>query len=324
MEAVRKTRRGLRSRDLLHRRHSRSRRATSIRSTYYVGWRRSWRRMGAHILAHQGHGGAVQALRRREAGEGAARGDRHSDPLPHARHQRHQRGIDPEGVGRGRATSPTRAIASMSGTTSQPNLNSIVAALAHTRARHRARSRRARITCADYWEIGPHLLRAVRHRSEVRHRRGLPARDARRAVHEPARSRPRRWASAQRWPEIARTYADVNMAFGDIVKVTPSSKVVGDMAIFLVSHGMTMEEFEALGPGPHADAAQLGRRHVLGIARASRTAAGRRSCRRSFCAAQKPPKPAVRASICRRSISKQTAADAREEDRPRARRTTTC
>jgi pyruvate carboxylase len=36
--------------------------------------------------------------------------------------------------------------------------------------------------------------------------------------------------------------------FGDIVKVTPSSKVVGDMAIFLVTHGMTAEQFERLGP----------------------------------------------------------------------------
>ena len=39
---------------------------------------------------------------------------------------------------------------------------------------------------------------------------------------------------AHRWPEIARTYAEVNQLFGDIVKVTPSSKVVGDMALFLV------------------------------------------------------------------------------------------
>ena len=38
------------------------------------------------------------------------------------------------------------------------------------------------------------------------------------------------------------------MAFGDIVKVTPSSKVVGDMALFLVSHGMTVEEFLELRP----------------------------------------------------------------------------
>ena len=51
-----------------------------------------------------------------------------------------------------------------------------------------------------------------------------------------------------RWHELARTYADVNMAFGDIVKVTPSSKVVGDMAIFLVNHNMTMEAFARLTP----------------------------------------------------------------------------
>jgi pyruvate carboxylase len=41
------------------------------------------------------------------------------------------------------------------------------------------------------------------------------------------------------------------MAFGDIVKVTPSSKVVGDMAIFLVNHGMTMEQFARLPSGSH-------------------------------------------------------------------------
>jgi pyruvate carboxylase len=38
------------------------------------------------------------------------------------------------------------------------------------------------------------------------------------------------------------------MLFGDIVKVTPSSKVVGDLALFLVSHGMSVREFENLGP----------------------------------------------------------------------------
>jgi pyruvate carboxylase len=49
-----------------------------------------------------------------------------------------------------------------------------------------------------------------------------------------------------RWQEIAHTYADVNFAFGDIVKVTPSSKVVGDLAIFLVSHDMTVKDLEQL------------------------------------------------------------------------------
>ncbi|HQT85772.1 MAG: pyruvate carboxylase [Acidiphilium sp. 37-64-53] len=45
---------------------------------------------------------------------------------------------------------------------------------------------------------------------------------------------------AERWHEISRTYRDVNMMFGDIVKVTPSSKVVGDMALMMVSQGLTV------------------------------------------------------------------------------------
>jgi pyruvate carboxylase len=40
----------------------------------------------------------------------------------------------------------------------------------------------------------------------------------------------------------------VNMAFGDIVKVTPSSKVVGDLAIYLVSHDMTVQDLENAPP----------------------------------------------------------------------------
>jgi pyruvate carboxylase len=51
-----------------------------------------------------------------------------------------------------------------------------------------------------------------------------------------------------KWPLIAHTYGEVNQLFGDIVKVTPSSKVVGDMAIFLVSHGLTTAEFARLTP----------------------------------------------------------------------------
>ncbi len=42
-----------------------------------------------------------------------------------------------------------------------------------------------------------------------------------------------------RWPEVASAYADVNDMFGDIIKVTPTSKVVGDLAIFMVSSGLT-------------------------------------------------------------------------------------
>jgi pyruvate carboxylase len=54
---------------------------------------------------------------------------------------------------------------------------------------------------------------------------------------------------SHRWPEIARSYAEVNQLFGDIVKVTPSSKVVGDMALFLFSRGIKPADVVNLEPG---------------------------------------------------------------------------
>ncbi|RDC73202.1 pyruvate carboxylase [Rhodovulum sp. 12E13] len=48
----------------------------------------------------------------------------------------------------------------------------------------------------------------------------------------------------ERWGEVAHAYADVNQLFGDIVKVTPSSKVVGDMALMMVSQGLTRADIE--------------------------------------------------------------------------------
>ncbi|MEL6858873.1 MAG: pyruvate carboxylase [Pseudomonadota bacterium] len=47
-----------------------------------------------------------------------------------------------------------------------------------------------------------------------------------------------------RWAEIAEAYAQVNMMFGDIVKVTPSSKVVGDLALMMVSQGLSRKDVE--------------------------------------------------------------------------------
>ncbi len=48
----------------------------------------------------------------------------------------------------------------------------------------------------------------------------------------------------ERWHEVAHAYADVNLMFGDIVKVTPSSKVVGDMALMMVAQNLTPAEVE--------------------------------------------------------------------------------
>jgi pyruvate carboxylase len=48
-----------------------------------------------------------------------------------------------------------------------------------------------------------------------------------------------------RWHEVARAYHDANLMFGDIVKVTPSSKVVGDMALMMVSQDLTVADVES-------------------------------------------------------------------------------
>src|SRR5690606_27440560 len=47
-----------------------------------------------------------------------------------------------------------------------------------------------------------------------------------------------------RWHEVARAYHDANLMFGDIVKVTPSSKVVGDMALMMVSQDLTVADVQ--------------------------------------------------------------------------------
>jgi pyruvate carboxylase len=134
----------------------------------------------------------------------------------------------------------------MSGTTSQPNLNSIVAALAHTE-RDTGLSFEALNRCSDYWEA----VRAYYAPFDEAPKSG----SADVYIHEmPGGQYTNLKAQAEaiglggRWPEVARMYADVNMAFGDIVKVTPSSKVVGDLALYLLSHDLKLEELEKHPP----------------------------------------------------------------------------
>ncbi|TNF27260.1 MAG: biotin/lipoyl-binding protein, partial [Bacteroidetes bacterium] len=52
---------------------------------------------------------------------------------------------------------------------------------------------------------------------------------------------------AEKFEEIKLMYAEVNKLFGDVVKVTPSSKVVGDMALYLVSNGLTIQDVREKG-----------------------------------------------------------------------------
>ena len=125
----------------------------------------------------------------------------------------------------------------MSGLTSQPNLGSIVEALRFG-PRDSGLDPDALQAAVELLGAGPARLRARSRAtcapgaSEV-YVHGMPGGQYTN-LREQARSL---GIDDTRWHEVARAYAQVNEMFGDIVKVTPSSKVVGDMALMMVTSG---------------------------------------------------------------------------------------
>lgn len=133
------------------------------------------------------------------------------------------------------------ALDAMSGLTSQPNLGSIVEALRHGPRDTGLDPENLRLL-SNYWEQVRHGYAAFESdmragASEV-YVHGMPGGQYTN-LREQARSL---GIDDTRWHEVARAYAQVNDMFGDIVKVTPSSKVVGDMAIMMVTSGLGVEE----------------------------------------------------------------------------------
>ena len=138
------------------------------------------------------------------------------------------------------------AAAPMAGTTSQPALSSIVAAAAHTEY-DTGLSLSAVCALEPYWEA----LRKVYAPFES----GLPGPTGRVYHHEipgGQLSNLRQQAIAlglgDRFEEIEEAYAGADRVLGRLIKVTPSSKVVGDLALALVGAGLTADEF-ASDPG---------------------------------------------------------------------------
>ena len=212
---------------------------------YYVRMAKELEKMGAHVLAIKDMAGLCKPY----AAEKLVKALRSEVGIPVHFHTHDTSGLNAASILKAAEAGvhvADGAIASMSGATSQPNLNSIVAALRHTR-RDTGLDLDALNECADYWEVvrefyapfdtGPKSGSAEVYLHE------MPG-----GQYTNLKEQAESMGLGARWHEIARAYADVNMAFGDIVKVTPSSKVVGDMAIFLVNHNMTMAQFERLTP----------------------------------------------------------------------------
>jgi pyruvate carboxylase len=129
------------------------------------------------------------------------------------------------------------AMDAFSGGTSQPCLGSIVEALAHTE-RDTGLDIAAIRQMSNYWEAVRHQYRAFES--------GLEAPASEVYLHEMPggqftnlKAQARSLGLEERWHEVAQAYADANQIFGDIVKVTPSSKVVGDMALMMVAQNIS-------------------------------------------------------------------------------------
>ncbi|MDB6076410.1 MAG: cfiB, partial [Akkermansiaceae bacterium] len=139
------------------------------------------------------------------------------------------------------------AISSMSGSTSQPNLNSVCAAIAGG-PRDPGLDSDALGQLSDYWEDVLSQYKpfdtAPRSGTAEVYEHEMPG-----GQYTNLREQANAMGLGHRWREIARTYADVNLLFGDIVKVTPSSKVVGDMAMFLITRGIKAADVPKLKPG---------------------------------------------------------------------------
>ncbi|HYE32850.1 MAG TPA: pyruvate carboxylase [Methylomirabilota bacterium] len=213
---------------------------------YYIKLARELEKMGAHFLAIKDMAG----LCRPYAAHQLVKALKEEIGLPVHFHTHDTSGVNAASVLQASDANVDvvdLAIASMSGSTSQPNLNSIVAALQHT-PRETLLDLNALNEFSDYWE----QVRAVYAPFDTSPKSG----SAEVYLHEMPggqytnlKEQAASMGLSHRWPEIARTYAEVNQLFGDIVKVTPSSKVVGDMTMLLITRGIKPADVLNLEPG---------------------------------------------------------------------------
>ncbi|MBI1918742.1 MAG: pyruvate carboxylase [Planctomycetes bacterium] len=132
------------------------------------------------------------------------------------------------------------AMAPLSGLTSQPNLNALVEMMrSHERAT--GLDAAALQNTANYWQEVRRLYRPfetgqLAPTADV-YQNEMPGGQYTNLYQQAAAL-----GLATRWHEVCRAYAEVNQLFGDIIKVTPTSKVVGDMALFMVGNNLTPQE----------------------------------------------------------------------------------
>ena len=203
---------------------------------YYVGMAKELRDAGAHILGLKDMAGLLKP----GAASQLIRALKEEVGLPVHFHTH-----DTSGMGGATILAASAAgvdvvdcaMDALSGNTSQPTMGSIVEALTGTE-RDTGLDIGAIRQISNYWERVRENYAAFES--------GLQAPASEVYLHEMPggqftnlKAQARSMGLEDRWHEVAQAYADVNKMFGDIVKVTPSSKVVGDMALMMVAQNLT-------------------------------------------------------------------------------------
>jgi len=215
-------------------------RQTKYDLKYYVGLARELEAAGAHILGIKDMAGLCQP----RAAYTLVKALKEEVGLPLHFHTHDTSGIAAASVLaaiEAGADAVDGAMDAMSGLTSQPNLGSIVEALRHGPRDSGIDPGNLRIL-SSYWEQVRHCYAAfesdLRSGASEVYVHGMPGGQFTN-LREQARAL---GIDEVRWHEVAQAYAQVNDLFGDIIKVTPTSKVVGDMAIMMVTSGLKAED----------------------------------------------------------------------------------
>jgi len=202
---------------------------------YYVRLAKELEKMGAHMLCIKDMAGLVRPY----AAKKLVKALKDEVGIPIHFHTHDTSGLNAASIIEAASAGvdvADAAIASMSGGTSQPNLNSIVAAMQNT-PRDTKLDSEALQEFTDYWAAVRSFYKPF-DTSEPYGTAEVYLHEMPGGQYTNLKEQATGMGMAARWPEIAHAYAEVNQLCGDIVKVTPSSKVVGDLAIECVARGV--------------------------------------------------------------------------------------
>lgn len=205
---------------------------------YYLDMAKQLEKMGAHILAIKDMAGLCKPRAAREL----VRALKQEIGIPIHFHTHETGGIQSASILMAAEEDldiADAAMAPMSGGTSQPNLNSLSESLRFS-PRETGLNSQHLDELALYWK-------AVRQFYSPFESEQQPATTDLYSHEMPGGQYTNLYQQAKslglagQWTEICKAYAQVNLMIGDIVKVTPSSKAVGDMALFMVANKLTPE-----------------------------------------------------------------------------------